>query len=62
MGSRKGRVRSRLKNLRELRIHVARLLDDEDAYVARSAQIGIEMFDINDRYPGERPESDDDEE
>ena len=34
------------QNIRELRARVAGLLDDEDDYVARSAQIGIEMFDL----------------
>jgi hypothetical protein len=47
------------RNIRELRDAVARLLDDEDDYVARSAQIGIEMFDLNALYPEEWPSIDD---
>jgi hypothetical protein len=48
------------RNIRELRGEVASLLDDEDAYVARSAHIGIEMFDLKARYPEEWPVTDDD--
>jgi len=50
------------RNIRELRTQVAGLLDDEDAYVARAAQIGIEMLDLYDRYPEDRPLIDDDKE
>jgi hypothetical protein len=49
------------RNIRELRAQVAALLNDEDAYVARSAHIGIEMFDLKERYPGEWPSIDDDD-
>jgi hypothetical protein len=48
------------RNIRELRAQVAALLNDEDAYVARSAQIGIEMFDLKARYREEWPSIDDD--
>jgi hypothetical protein len=47
-------------NLRELRAQVAGLLEDEDRYVARSAQIGIEMFDLKAQYPEEWPSINDD--
>jgi len=39
------------RNIRELREQVAGLQNDKDDYVARSAQIGVEMFDIAGRSP-----------
>ena len=48
------------RNIREIRDAVARLLNDEDDYVARSAQIGIEMFDLKALNPEEWPLIDDD--
>jgi hypothetical protein len=48
------------RNIRELKDEVAGLLEDEDEYVARSAQIGIEMFELRVRYPEERLLADDD--
>ena len=51
----KARSEAGFRNIREIRDEVAGLLDAEDDYVSRSAEIGIEMFDLKALHPEEWP-------